>query len=58
MSKYQARITEQNGEFYALVVRMCPYDGEVVLIGYKGRFFASRFAAEKSTAKYIAKISG
>lgn len=52
---YQAKIREQDGSFYALVVRI-DRDGEQSVDGtYKGRFFATRKAAEKSTSTHIAK---
>jgi len=58
MSNYQARITNDGtGSHYALVVRIDKDGQENVLHGYKGRYFASRKAAEKSTAAYIAKVS-
>ena len=58
MANLKANITaDASGEFYALVVRVEKDGFETVLHGYKGRYFATRAAAEKSTAKYIAKIS-
>lgn len=55
MNRYQARITESAAGIYALIVRV-DYDGEEnVIHGYKGRYFSSRKAADKSTAAYIAK---
>ena len=58
MSKYEARIYENaNDSFYALVVRIDRDGYENVIHGYKGLCFKTRQAAEKSTAKYIAKIS-
>lgn len=56
MSKHQARITASNGSFYALIVRIDRDGQENVIHGYKGRHFASRVAAERSTAAYIAKL--
>lgn len=53
MSRYQSRITQQGTSFYALIVRVDADGTETVIHGYKGRFFASRKAAEKSTAKFI-----
>lgn len=53
---YQANIREQDGSFYALIVRIDRDGEQQVIHGYKGRFFATRKAAEKSTAAYIAKI--
>ena len=55
-SKHESRIHEQNGSFYAIIVRLDKDGQENVLRGYKGRFFATKKAAEKSTAAYIAKI--
>jgi len=57
MSKHEPAITQENdGTFYALVVRI-DRDGERrVIHGYKGRHFATRKAAEKSTTNYIAKM--
>ena len=53
-----AKITAQNdGGFYALIVRTDRDGSEHVIHGYKGRFFASRKAAEKSTAAFIAKVA-
>lgn len=56
MSKYQANITEDNeGSFYALIVRI-DRDGESnVIHGYKGRHFKTKKAAIRSTSKYLAK---
>ena len=55
---YAAKITAQNdGSFYALIVRTDRDGSEHVIHGYKGRHFASRKAAEKSTGGYIAKLS-
>ena len=53
-----AKITAQNdGGFYALIVRTDRDGSEHVIHGYKGRFFASRKAAEKSIAAFIAKVA-
>lgn len=54
MTMYQARITQQENSFYALIVRIDRDGEENVIHGYKGRFFASHRAAEKSTSNYIA----
>lgn len=55
-NRYQARINNQDGSFYALIVRI-DHDGqENVIHGYKGRFFTSLKAAEKSTSNYITKF--
>ena len=54
----KANITpDGTGEFYALVVRKQKNGEEVVLRGYKGRYFKTIEAAEKSTEKYIAKVT-
>jgi hypothetical protein len=57
MSKYQANITKNNeGSFYALVVRV-DSDGYQNVIGhYQGRHFKTEKAAIKSTSNYIAKF--
>ena len=56
--KHTAKITANNdGSFYALIVRTDRDGSESVIHGYKGRYFASRKAAEKSTAAFIAKVS-
>lgn len=58
MNRYQARITNAaNGGFYALVVRVDSDGQENVTHGFKGRHFATRKAAEKATAAYIAKVA-
>lgn len=53
MSRYEARITPQDGSFYALIVRIDADGEENVIHGYAGRFFKTRKAAEKSTDKHI-----
>jgi hypothetical protein len=57
MSKYQANITKNNeGSFYALVVRI-DSDGYQNVIGhYQGRYFKTEKAAIKSTSNYISKF--
>ena len=57
MSKHEARISENSNGFYALIVRIDRDGQESVIHGYKGRHFATRQAAEKSTAKHMDKIS-
>lgn len=58
MSRYQARITHNAEGFFTLIVRV-DYDGEEQVIhGYKSRYFKTRAAAEKSTAKHIEKYCG
>jgi demethoxyubiquinone hydroxylase (CLK1/Coq7/Cat5 family) len=55
MTQYKAKITEQQDSFYALIIRV-DHDGEQqVCSDYKGRFFNTRKAAEKSANAYIAK---
>ena len=56
MSNYKAAISENDGSFYALIVRIDRDGEQSVIHGYKGRHFASRKGAERSTAKYIASI--
>ncbi len=57
MSNYKAEIKKnKDGDFFALVVRV-DYDDEVfVCRGYKGRYFKTLKAAQKSTQKYIDKL--
>lgn len=55
-SRYESRITNTSNGFYALIVRVDRDGQENVIHGYKGRHFATSDAAQKSTAKYIAKI--
>jgi hypothetical protein len=58
MTKYEPRITrKEDGEFYALIVRIDRDGQENVIYGYKGRHFATLKAAEKSTGAYIAKLA-
>lgn len=56
MSNHIAKISKNNeGSFYALIVRV-DYDGEEnVIHGYTGRHFKTRKAAERSTSNYITK---
>lgn len=55
MSKHEARITKTaDGSFYALIVRIDRDGEENVLHGYS-KHLSSYAAAEKSTAKYMAK---
>lgn len=54
---YKAYIRQQDGSFYAMIVRVDRDGQESVIHGYKSRFFATRKAAEKSTSTYIAKIT-
>lgn len=56
MSKYEARITNNNGSFYALIVRIDSDGQENVIHGYKGRSFSTFAGADRSTSKYIAGI--
>jgi len=55
MSNYKAIIRNSNESFYALVVRVEADGFNRVCNGYKGRHFANRKNAERSTAKYIAQ---
>ena len=58
MSQHEARIRQTpDNDFYALIVRIDRDGQENVIHGYKGRHFTTRSAAERSTSKYIAKIS-
>lgn len=54
MSNYKAKISKDNeGSFYAYIVRV-DYDGEESVINsYDGRHFQTRKGAERSTSKYI-----
>jgi hypothetical protein len=52
-SKYEGRVTPSNGEFYALVVRVDKDGQESVIHGYKGKYFKTREAANKSVNTYI-----
>lgn len=54
MSKHEARIDHN---FFTFIVRIDRDGTEQVIHGYKGRTFASRKAAELSTARYIAKLA-
>lgn len=56
MSKYEARISKQGSEFYALIVRIDRDGEENVIHGYTGRFFKTLKAAQKSTSSYIARM--
>ena len=57
MTKYQANITKNNeGTFYALVVRVDSDGYQNVINHYTGRYFKTMKAAEKSTSNYIAKF--
>jgi len=53
-SRFQSRIRANDGRFYAVIVRI-DRDGEEAVV--MSRHYASRKAAEKSTAAYIAKVS-
>lgn len=53
---YAPRITRNaDGRFFTLIVRVDPDGEESVIHGYAGRHFATLAAAERSTAKHIAK---
>lgn len=56
-SRHEARISESNDSSYALIIRIDRDGEESVIHGYKGRHFKTRKAAERSTAKYIAKLN-
>ena len=56
MSKYTSNIKKNNdGSFYALVVRIDKDGEQNVIHGYKGRHFKTEKAALRSTEKYINK---
>ena len=56
MSTYKPVINETGeDQFYALIVRVDNDGEENVIHGYKGRYFKTRKAAEKSTNNYIKK---
>jgi len=57
---YKALIEQhKHNEFYALVVRIDADDNtNHVCHSYKGKYFKSLSAAEKSTNKHIAKLEG
>jgi demethoxyubiquinone hydroxylase (CLK1/Coq7/Cat5 family) len=56
MSNYQPAITKNNdGSFFALVIRIDADGEENVIHGYKGRHFKTEKAALKSTNTHIAK---
>lgn len=58
-SSYQARHSvHSDGSVYALIVRVDSDGQESVIHGYKGRYFATLKAAEKSTGAYIEKMPG
>lgn len=58
MSNYQPRINkEADGYFFALIVRVDSDGDERVIHGYKGRHFKTLAAAERSTARHIAKVA-
>jgi len=57
MSNYQPRITRSaDGDFYALIVRIDRDGQEQVIHGYKGRYFSTLKAAQKSVDGYISKM--
>lgn len=57
MNRYQSRITKTgDGDYYALVVRVDSDGSENVVQAYKGRYFKTLAAAEKSTALHIKKF--
>ncbi len=54
--KYEPRIEKSNNEFYAIIVCIDNTGYERVMINYKGKFFKTLSAAEKSTQKHINKF--
>ncbi len=59
MSQYKAVIKpvgQNRTDFYAFIVRVEKDGYESVIHGYKGRYFKSYIAADKSTAAYILKM--
>ena len=58
MSQHESRISQtSDGDYYVLIVRIDRDGQENVIHGYRGRHFATQSAAERSTSKYIAKLS-
>ena len=56
MNRYQSRVKQNNeGSFFALIVRVDSDGSENVIHGYKARHFKTEKAAIKSTSNYIAK---
>jgi hypothetical protein len=57
MSNHRAVISKSSDNaFYALIVRTDKDGQENVIHGYKGRYFSTLKAAEKSTSAYMAKM--
>lgn len=54
MAKYIAKIKNQDGSFYALVVRIDADGQESVVSGFRG-FYKTVEAAERATTRFIAK---
>lgn len=55
MGLYIPAIKEDNNGHYALIVRVDEDKSEHVIHGYKGRYFKTHKAANKSTTAYIKK---
>lgn len=55
MSTYEARIRETATGIYAMVVQVDRDGQEQVDPTYRGRHFATRKAAERSTSRHIAQ---
>lgn len=56
MSNYKANIrADGTGDYYAMIVRVDHDGSEQVIHGYKGRYFKTRKAAERSTANHMNK---
>lgn len=55
MSKYEPRISKQDNEFYALVVRIDRDGEENVVHGFRG-FYKTRKSAERFANRYINKL--
>ena len=56
MRNYQPRFRKNNdGSYFALIVRIDNDGQENVIHGYRGRHFSTLKAAERSTENYITK---
>ena len=57
MSKYEGRIRHQKSDnsFFAVIVRVDRDGEENVIHGYKGRYFSSEKAAQKSIDRYLTR---
>ncbi len=57
-TKYKSVIRKDGtGDFYALIVRVDSDGQENVIHGYKGKYFKTKEAAEKSTREYMTKYN-